>query len=90
MFDIIYLAGNPLITVISVHGLCIRLERAAVLAVGTLRILTEIPNDLAQGARLLIAPMVRALKFAPLDPPLGLSPTDHAFWCADWPPKPLG
>ena len=75
--DSIYPADNPAVAVFSGHGLRVRLAEAAGLP-GLIRILTDSP-DFAQGATCLTAPGGTRVQVEPLNPPLVLPPTDHAF-----------
>ncbi|MEO1365460.1 MAG: cupin, partial [Pseudomonadota bacterium] len=54
--DMIYPADDPTVAVFSGHGLRLRIEKGAPEPAGTLRILTENPNDFADGASTLEAP----------------------------------
>jgi quercetin dioxygenase-like cupin family protein len=77
--DMIYPADNPQVAVLSGHGLRIRIEKDAPEAPGTLRILTDDPEQFAGGKRELIAPNGTKIEIDELDPPLVLPPTQHAF-----------
>jgi hypothetical protein len=77
--DMIYPADNPEVAVLSGHGLRIRIERGAKESPGTLRILTEHPDDFAGGKRELIAPNGTRVEIDELNPPLVLPKTEHAF-----------
>ncbi|MBI3671927.1 MAG: cupin domain-containing protein, partial [Rhizobiales bacterium] len=65
--------------VLSGHGLRIRIEKGAKEAPGTIRILTEDPDQFADGKRELIAPNGTKIEIDKLNPPLVLPPTRHAF-----------
>ncbi len=77
--DMIYPADNPEVAVLSGHGVRIRLEKGAVEAPGTIRILTDDPDGFAAGARTLTAPNGTKVEIAERNPPLILPPTEHAF-----------
>jgi quercetin dioxygenase-like cupin family protein len=77
--DMIYPADNPQIAVLSGHGLRIRIEKGAKEPPGTLRILTEKPDEFAGGQRILVAPNGTRIEIDDLNPPLVLPPTQHAF-----------
>lgn len=75
--DTIYPADNPSVAVFSGHGIRIRLTEGPGTP-GTIRILTDDPR-FAGGATTLTAPGGTGIEIAPLDPPLVLPPTEHAF-----------
>lgn len=77
--DTIYPADNPEVAVLSGHGLRLRLQVGATEAPGTLRLLTDAPDEVAAGARLLTAPNGTRVEIDDLNPPLVLPPTEHAF-----------
>ncbi len=77
--DMIYPADNPEVAVLSGHGLRIRIQKGATEAPGTLRILTDNPDDFAQGQRELTAPNGTRIEIDALNPPLVLPETQHAF-----------
>ena len=77
--DMIYPADNPEVAVLSGHGLRLRLEKGAAEPAGTLRILTDDPDDFAGGARVLTAPNGTRVEIDELNPPLVLPETEHAF-----------
>ncbi|WP_299862020.1 cupin domain-containing protein [uncultured Hoeflea sp.] len=77
--DIIYPADDPEVAVVSGHGLRLRIEKGAPEAPGTLRILTENPDQFADGARELTAPNGTRIEIDELNPPLVLPETKHAF-----------
>jgi quercetin dioxygenase-like cupin family protein len=77
--DMIYPADNPQVAVLSGHGLRIRIEKGAPEAPGTLRILTDDPEQFAGGQRLLTAPNGTRIEIDELDPPLVVPATQHAF-----------
>ncbi len=77
--DMIYPADNPSVAVFSGHGLRVRLDQSADMPPGHLRILTDAPETLADGARDLIAPGGTRITIDELNPPLVLPPTQHAF-----------
>lgn len=75
--DMIYPADNPSIAVLSGHGIRIRIEKGAPEAPGTIRILAEDPDSLADGARELVAPNGTRIEIADLNPPLVIPETHH-------------
>ncbi len=77
--DKIYPADYPTISVLSGHGLTIRLEQGAAEPPGTLRILCRDPAALAGGQTELTAPNGTRVEIAEADPPLEIPPTEHAF-----------
>ncbi len=77
--DMIYPADYPQVAVLSGHGLRIRIEKGAAEAPGTLRILTDNPDQFAGGKRRLVAPNGTKVEIDELNPPLVLPPTQHAF-----------
>lgn len=77
--DMIYPADNPRIAVFSGHGLRVRIEKGAAEAPGTLRILTDRPDEFAGGRREFTAPNGTRVEIDELNPPLVLPPTQHAF-----------
>ncbi|MGB0959774.1 MAG: cupin domain-containing protein [Halocynthiibacter sp.] len=77
--DMIYPADNPSVAVFSGHGVRLRLEKDAPEAPGTLRIMTNAPDDIADGAREITAPNGTKIEICDLNPPLVMPETDHAF-----------
>ena len=75
--DMIYPADDPQVAVYSGHGLRVRLEQGEGPNPG-LRILTDDPG-FADGARALTSPGGTPVTVHPLNPPLELPQTDHAF-----------
>lgn len=78
--DMIYPADNPQVAVFSGHGLRVRVEKGASEAPGTLRILTDDPDEFAGGERLLFAPNGTRIEIEELNPPIIQPQTDHAFF----------
>lgn len=76
--DTIYPADNPQVAVLSGHGLRLRIEKGAPETPGTIRLLTDDP-DFAEGVRELVAPNGTRIEIGPLNPPLVLPQTEHAF-----------
>ncbi len=72
--DMIYPADDPTVAVFAGHGLRVRLEQIDGPA-GELRILTDKPWETSE----LTAPGGTRVGFYPLNPPLELPETDHAF-----------
>ena len=77
--DMIFPADNPAVAVFSGHGLRVRVEKGAPEAPGTIRILAADPDAFAGGERRLTAPNGTRVEIEPLDPPLVIPPTEHAF-----------
>ena len=77
--DKIYPADYPTVSVLSGHGLTIRLEQDASEPPGTLRILCREPSALAGGQTELTAPNGTRVEIVQADPPLEIPPTEHAF-----------
>ena len=77
--DMIYPADDPEVAVLSGHGLRIRIVKGAQEAAGCLRILTDDPDGVAGGARVLTAPNGTRIEIDELNPPLVLPATQHAF-----------
>ncbi len=76
--DMIYPADDPTVAVFSGHGICVRLDADAPKGAAHLRILTDDPA-FAQGATPLVSPGGTHVDVAPLNPPLVMPQTDHAF-----------
>jgi len=77
--DMIYPADDPSVAVFSGHGLRLRIEKNAPEQPGTLRILTENPDEFADGQRVLVAPNGTRIEVEELDPPLVMPGTVHSF-----------
>jgi quercetin dioxygenase-like cupin family protein len=77
--DMIYPTDNPQVAVFSGHGLRLRLEQGAQEAPGTIRILTDDPDQFAGSKRKLVAPNGTQIEIGELNPPLVLPPTQHSF-----------
>lgn len=76
--DMIYPADDPSVAVLSGHGLRVRLMDELDGAGGQLAILTD-DADFAEGQKALESPGGTCVSVAPLNPPLVLPQTDHAF-----------
>ncbi|MEO1640385.1 MAG: cupin domain-containing protein [Pseudomonadota bacterium] len=76
--DMIYPADDPTVAVYSGHGLRVRLDQTVGGAPGILRILTD-DAGFANGETRLTAPGGTAVEVHPLNPPLELPQTEHAF-----------
>jgi len=76
--DMIYPADDPSVAVYSGHGLRVRLEQGLSAQPGLLRILTD-DATFADGATQLASPGGTTVEVAPLNPPLILPQTEHAF-----------
>ncbi|MDU8929896.1 cupin domain-containing protein [Alisedimentitalea sp. MJ-SS2] len=77
--DMIYPADSPRIAVFSGHGLRIRVEKDALEAPGTIRILSDNPDHFADGQRRLTAPNGTCVEIEELNPPLVVPATQHSF-----------
>jgi quercetin dioxygenase-like cupin family protein len=75
--DMIYPADDPEVAVLSGHGLRLRLQRGASEPPCTLRLLTEDPDAFA--APVLFAPNGTRIEIEPLNTPLVMPKTEHAF-----------
>ena len=76
--DRIFPADNPRVAVFSGHGLRLRLESSDS-APGVIGLLADDPVLIAGGATELTSPGGTRVVIGPLDPPLVLPPTEHAF-----------
>lgn len=76
--DMIYPADDPSVAVYSGHGLRVRLDQKAGENPGLLRILTD-DAGFADGQTVMAAPGGTRVEVHPLNPPLELPQTDHAF-----------
>ncbi|MEY8841205.1 cupin domain-containing protein [Cribrihabitans sp. XS_ASV171] len=77
--DMIYPADNPSVAVFSGHGLRIRIDRGAQGDPGTIRLLAEDPDAVANGQRRLTAPNGTRIEIEELNPPLLMPATQHSF-----------
>ncbi len=77
--DSIYPADDPEVAVMSGHGLRLRLQKGALEAPGTIRILTDAPDAFADGKRALTAPNGTRVEIDALNPPMVMPVTKHAF-----------
>ncbi|WP_170605019.1 cupin domain-containing protein [Ruegeria arenilitoris] len=77
--DMIYPADDPRVAVFSGHGLRVRIEKDAPEPPGTLRILTDRPDEFADGQRALVAPNGTRVEIEELDPPMVMPETVHSF-----------
>ena len=77
--DTIFPADDPAVAVVSGHGLRLRLERGAPEQPGTVRILTEKPDEFAGGRRELVAPNGTRVEIDYINPPMVIPTTEHAF-----------
>lgn len=77
--DMIYPADDPTVAVFSGYGLRLRIEKGAPEPAGTIRILTDDPNDFANGERKLTAPNGTRIEIEDRNPPLAMPDTQHAF-----------
>jgi len=77
--DVIFPADDPSVAVFSGHGLRLRIEKGAIEAPGTLRILTEEPDRFADGQRVLTAPNGTRIEIEARYPPVEMPATVHSF-----------
>ncbi len=77
--DSIHPADDPSVAVLSGHGLRLRIEKGAPEAPGTIRLLSDAPDAIAGGQRLLTAPNGTRIEIDDLHPPLVMPATEHAF-----------
>ncbi len=77
--DMIYPADDPRTAVFSGHGLRLRVEKGASEQPGTIRILTDHPDDFADGKRSLVAPNGTKVEIDERNPPLVMPETVHSF-----------
>jgi quercetin dioxygenase-like cupin family protein len=77
--DMIYPADDPSVAVFSGFGLRVRVQKDAPEAPGTLRLLCEDPDAVANRQRVLTAPNGTRVEIDDLNPPLVMPDTNHAF-----------
>ena len=77
--ETIHPADDPSVAVFSGHGLRVRLDKAAETSPGLVRLLSERPDEIAKGARRLVAPNGTRIEIEALNPPFVLPETAHAF-----------
>ncbi|SPH17131.1 hypothetical protein DEA8626_00646 [Defluviimonas aquaemixtae] len=77
--DAIWPADDPAVAILSGHGLRVRLDANVSGTPGRLRILSDDPDALADGARRLTAPGGTEIEIDVLNPPVIQPPTQHAF-----------
>lgn len=77
--DMIYPADDPKTAVFSGHGIRVRVDKDATVPAGTIRILTDNPDEFADGKRVLDAPNGTRIEIEELNPPLVMPETEHAF-----------
>jgi len=77
--DTIFPADDPQVAVFSGHGLRVRIQKGASEPAGTLRILTDAPDQFANGQKELVAPNGTRIEIAQLNPPMTMPETQHAF-----------
>ena len=75
----IFPADDPTVASLSGHGLRIRIEKGADVAAGVLRILTDDPDNFADGVRVLTAPNGTRIEVVPLNPALQQPSVEHEF-----------
>lgn len=78
--DVIFPADDPNVAVLSGHGLRLRLDRSATSNPVQLRLQTEDPQGFAGGATNLTAPNGTRVSIEPLNEPLIIPETQHAFF----------
>lgn len=77
--DEIYPADDPVMVVMSGHGVSVRLEKGAGVSPGILRLACHDPDNFANGARVLHAPNGTKIEIVEANPPLVIPPTEHSF-----------
>jgi quercetin dioxygenase-like cupin family protein len=77
--DKIFPADDPAVAILSGHGLCLRLERGALEAPATLRLLCDRPQEFADGKTEFIAPNGCRIEVVSAHSPLIQPQTQHAF-----------
>ena len=75
----IFPADDPSVASFSGHGLRVRIEKGADVPPGRLRILTDAPEDFAEGQRQLTAPNGTVIDVVPLSPVVEQPVTQHEF-----------
>ncbi|MDQ2094750.1 cupin domain-containing protein [Rhodalgimonas zhirmunskyi] len=80
--DMIFPADDPRIATFSGHGLRLRIEKDAPEAPGTIRLLTDAPDAIADGQRRLTAPNGTRIEIEELNPPLHLPDPQTRFTTA--------
>ncbi len=75
----IFPADDPSVASLSGHGLRLRIEKGADVSPGKLRILTDHPEDFANGQRLLVAPNGTKVEVVPLSPQVEHPQIEHEF-----------
>lgn len=75
----IFPADNPSVASFSGHGLRLRIEKGADVPPGKIRILTDTPDDFAEGKRHLTAPNGTQIEIVPLTPEVTQPKTVHEF-----------
>ncbi|MGC1495020.1 MAG: cupin domain-containing protein [Sulfitobacter sp.] len=75
----IFPADDPSVATFSGHGIRIRIEKGADTAPGHLRILTDDPDNFANGQRTLTAPNGTIIEVVPLSPTVDQPKTQHEF-----------
>ncbi|WP_164659833.1 cupin domain-containing protein [Tropicibacter sp. Alg240-R139] len=75
----IYPADDPRTAVFSGHGLRLRVEKDASEAPGTIRILTDAPDEFAGGERCLVAPNGTVIEIEDRNPPMVMPETVHSY-----------
>ncbi len=77
--ETIFPADDPSVASFSGHGLRVRIEKGADVPPGVLRILTDSPDDFADGQRELTAPNGTRVQVVPLTPTVEQPQTQHEF-----------
>jgi len=75
----IFPADDPQVALLSGHGVRLRIDAAATESPGTLRLLTDDPDALAAGERVLEAPNGTRIEIARLNPPMVIPEVQHTF-----------
>ncbi|GFE51239.1 hypothetical protein So717_29920 [Roseobacter cerasinus] len=77
--EMIYPADDPSVAVFSGHGVRVRVEKDAQASPGLLRLLAEVPDEVAAGQRDLVAPNGTRVEVRSLHEPLIMPETVHSF-----------
>jgi len=77
--DTIFPADDPRVATLSGHGLRLRLDRSADVPPGLLRLMCADPDNIAAGARDLVAPNGVRIHLVDAAETMSIPPTEHAF-----------
>ncbi len=77
--ELIFPADNPQVTVLSGHGMRLRLDKSTEQPAGKLRLAFDNPKSVAEGKTNLTAPNGTEIEIVAVTPPLVIPDTDHHF-----------